>query len=106
MLTNKTLEAFNLYKPWYFTFLPVKYKQLIILRWFNTRTDICVDIQHWRGDGFDYNVQHPIYDAVYVPRQKAGERTKDFDYILKKALVIANFIYNHRLKENIPYQFI
>lgn len=56
------------------------------------------------GDGFDYNVQHPIHDIVYVSKQRAGERSKDFDEVLRQALRIANIVYNDRSIRSVPIE--
>ncbi len=74
-------------------FLPKRYLNLLILRWFNTRTEIGVDIQNW-GDGLDWAVTHYRTDRVYVSEYGSGNRIKDFDKILCEAIEKANEIYN------------
>lgn len=75
-------------------FLSKEMIQLMILRWFNTKTNICVDILHYKGDGFDYFVTNPIKDEIFPSPYHADNRCKDFDKNLEMALTKANELYN------------
>lgn len=94
ILTNKTKEDFKKYQKWYYSFLSKHIQILIIYRWFNLHTNICIDIQHWQDDGFDFSVQHPNKNKVYLSINSAGNRTKDFDRNLAQAIIKADEIYN------------
>lgn len=95
MITGKTKTHFDRYRPWYWFALSYSTKLMILYRWFNLHTDICIDIQHWQHDGFDYAVQHPVDDIVFVSNKRAGERHRDFDNVLKQAIEKASEIYNY-----------
>ncbi|QQV90944.1 hypothetical protein Freya2_7 [Polaribacter phage Freya_2] len=94
MLSGKCKEDFIKYSKFWWFLIPRRFFNFIIFRWFNTETEICIDIQHWQGDGFDYAVQHPYKNEVYQSYKNAGDRTKNFDFNMEQALEKANEIYN------------
>lgn len=96
ILTDKCKEDFSNIKKWYFNLLPNNIKNLIIYEWFNTKTNIYIDLQYWENDGFDYGVQHPYINEVYLSNRKAGNRRQEFDVNLQVAIINANKIYNEK----------
>lgn len=94
ILTNSCKEKFleSHIIAWFF--LPNRILNLVILRWFNTQTNIGIDIQNWELDGFDYGVFDPFNGKVYQSNEKAGMRNKNFDKVLEQAIKKANSVYN------------
>lgn len=107
MLTGKAKEAFDRQKPWYFNFLPKKYKNLIIYRWLVTDGSIPIDLWSRYNEGFSYCVTNPDLDKniVYVCSGKVGKWNKSFDNNIERAIHIANIVYNEPSIVNIPRKF-
>lgn len=104
LLTHQTLIDFNKYKPFYFNLLPFKFKLLIIFRWLVTKGKIPIDVWSRSNDGFSYTVTHPnlFINKVYTCSGTSGNWNKDFDDNLKRAIRIANILYNDSRIVNIP----
>jgi len=95
MLTGKCKKDFIKYKTaLIFYFIPRKILNYLIFRWFNIKTEICIDLQNWQDDGFDFAVQHPYLNKVYQSQNIAGNREKNFDKNIESAIKKANQIYN------------
>ncbi len=93
-LTDLCKSEFLKSQKWYVRFLPKFILNLLIIRWFNVSTKIPVDIQHWRGDGFEYAVTDPSIDRVFLSSRIAGNRHKDYDFVCSLAIKKANQVYN------------
>lgn len=103
ILTDKALQDFNKQKPWYFWLLPEKYRNLIIYRWFLNDEKFWINL--WcRDNGYDYGVEHPnsAINKVYVG---VGKGIEDFDENIRRAITVANILYNDRSIVEIPRIF-
>lgn len=97
ILTNSYKEQFLKDNAFVVQMLPNWAKNLIIIRWFNTKTNIAIDIQNWGNDGFDFAVQDPYVNKVYLSNKTTGNRIKNYDEIIEQALKVANSIYNGKV---------
>jgi len=79
-------------KPNYWFFIPEQYKYLIVYRWLNINC-FPVDIQNWEGL-YDYAITNPYKNEVIMDNVTSKSRTKDFDTILKRAVVKALYLKN------------
>lgn len=91
-LTGKCREMFLKECKWYFRFLPEYVQNLMVIRWFNIRTKIWVDIQNWDGK-YDFAVFDPGQDRVYMDVFDAGRRIKNYDEIQVRAIKKANEVF-------------
>lgn len=78
---------------WWSVFLPERLFHLLAYRWFNTKTNVWVDIQNWDGR-FDYAVSFHGSDEVFVSNYDSKTRLKDFDKALSMAIHKASDLYN------------
>lgn len=97
ILTNLCREQFLKENSFVVQLMPKWAENLVILRWFNTKTNIGIDIQNWENDGFDYAVQDPYIDRVYLSNKKSGDRVENYDEVIEQALKVANSIYNGKI---------
>lgn len=95
MITNQAKTQFWSANSWLFVLLPQKYLNLIIMRWFNSKTTVFIDVQNWGGK-FDYMVGIYDTDKVFVDNTKSENRSTDFDATLAKAIVKANQLFNEQ----------
>lgn len=94
ILTGQCKSKFLKDHPFWIILLPKKYLHLLILRWFNRRTYLWVDFQHWDEDGYDYAYGIKGSPKVYISKHKAGERLNNFDRILKELIIQTQKKYN------------
>lgn len=97
ILTNLCKKQFLKDNALVVQLMPEWAKNLIILRWFNTKTNIAIDIQNWENDGFDFAVQDPYVNKVYQSERLAGNRKENYDEIIEDALKVANSIFNGKV---------
>ena len=93
-LSGSTKEQFDKAKRWWFVFLNDEQRLYLIMLWFNTETNVKIDI-HSNDTYFDWYVRHPFKNEVYTSNRDVNKNPfRNHFECLKEAINKADSVFN------------